>query len=355
MQDELRNELGCLGRDIGVASRVAVNGLPFALRGVRVGAILKKTCPRVDAVGEEITINYLHKFAHDNGLKFGMIVSGPRGEVHYIGNGSKLIYTIPDPVDGTIKAAGLGSDLDSGIYRLGNDGVWGASIAFTDVTDKMVGDLRISDFKSASIVDGNPRTYSVSPDHAYTHFENGVVRAVELLERDVDSKRKGDLVTIVTSSQKTLRQGVIALDKFQAFSTSAEMGMTLDSSQQTEFDRQQKDYLTRVLRIGSKLENRNEGGAFDIWRAYGSAAEILCTMFGRKGIVEPQGVARIALRDELGNVVPGYVLTKAAGGEVIDLTTGKDIGELSLSDPRPELMAVANPTIKEAILKRLTI
>lgn len=352
MDHELGNKLAILGRSIGIATRDAVNALPYDQRGVKVGAILKKSCPIADAVGERIAIDYMATFASRNDLRFGMVVSPKRGEVEYIGSSTKTVYAIADPVDGTAKVAGLGSDLKNGIYRLGNDGVWGSSIAFTGVTDKIFGDLKVGDFRYASITDGNPRIHSISPDHAYVQFVDGRATAVEMLERDIRGGKRDDLVDLVTSSQKTLRQGAIAMDRFQAFSTPGEMGLELSPEELEVFQKNFKQYLQRVTPVFNKLENRNNGGAFDIWRAYGSAAEVLCGMIGRKGIIEPQVVARIALNDELGNVVPGYALVTAAGGEVVDLND-KPIGEYRLTDDRPDLMAVANPAIKKAIFERL--
>ena len=138
-----------------------------------------------------------------------MIVDYDKGEFHPIGKDSAYrIWAYVDPVDGTIKVAGLGNDLERGVYRLGNDGGWGVGLALTEPTDKGIGDLVIKDFVHSAIVDGNPSHNPYAPDHAFTFSEDGQIRTGCHLSGDASIK------PVYNSTQENLGQGVVVFDAF---------------------------------------------------------------------------------------------------------------------------------------------
>ncbi len=59
------------------------------------------------------------------------------------------VWCYLDPVDGTVKVAGLNNE--GGRMRLGNDGGWGSGVAFTLPTEMEQKQLRLGDFQVRSI------------------------------------------------------------------------------------------------------------------------------------------------------------------------------------------------------------
>ncbi len=335
MEFNFGNDLSMLGRDIGLKIRKEINRMSFEERVGYSSSILKgpKT-PYVDVIAEKIALKELHKFGSSRGIKFGVIIDPLKMDVEYIGAGKSLVYSCIDPVDGTIKVAGLGNEHSK--MRLSNDGVWGCAASFTEVTDKPIADLKIKDFKYSAIVDGNPRIHSISPDHAYTTVDsNSNILAVEKLERKTRFGNKSDLVKLVTSSQSDQGNGSLLIDDFPAYDRK-----TARPNAEEMADKLRKLFV-----------NRNDGGFFDIGHIYGTSTEILIQMLAREGI-EPQGLARVVINDHYGNTIPAYWIIRGAGGEVTDFK-GIDLGEKLLIDHRQDILTSANKAIKNKMLKKL--
>lgn len=291
----------------------------------------------VDIIGEKIIFKRLKKIARENDLFFLVIIDVDSKKVYPIGEPKKkIIYCVPDPVDGTIKVTGLGSEDE--MARSGDDDVWGFSISFTKPLDKKLEDLEVKDFVYSTIIDGNPSKYYAYPLNATSFPTKGNVQTLGIFEKNIFGYKKGETIPLYTSNCKNLSRGIVCFDAFQGFDRKTAKPGTEELS----------------IKIFSKLINRNEGGAFDIWKIYGTCADFLRNMIGyrTKKLFGPQGVARIATNDALTNYLPIYSIAKGAGGEVIDLN-GEDVGNKKLFGERPNTLFVANSEIKKQILEKL--
>ena len=337
MQDhELEKELAFSGLEIGKAVRRRIYSIPKYRRGdVRASSMAMKaqdTSRAVDAEAEEICLSSLKKLSAKLSRRFRIILDPAADKVFEIGHhkDSEVIYAYLDPVDGSMKVAGLGNEPEKGIYRIGNNGCWGIGIAFTLPTSKQLSDLKIGDFQIAAIVDGNPTLYRTYPTNAVVYPVSGP--RLQTYECD-ESKRRHKLCT---SSQKELSQATVLFDAFQAFDTkSAKSG-----SQQL------------VVRIFEKLINRNEGGAFDIVRLYANIGETLRQLLERDGKryrYEPQSVGSITVNENLPNLLPITSIIEGAGGQVVDFE-GNPISGRALKSERPNVIVAANLVIRDKLL-----
>ncbi|MBU2616361.1 MAG: hypothetical protein KKB79_00050 [Nanoarchaeota archaeon] len=316
----------------GIAVAEKVGSLPWKDRVTKENSMLKgKDTATPDAIGEKIAVEMFEGISDCYKKQINLILDPNENKYYQLGKDSdKKIWAYADPVDGTIKLAGLGSDLQKGIYRLGNDGGWGVGLALTEPTTKSLDELTINDFVCSAIIDGNPSKVPFAPENAYTQIhENGEVYSTTLLNNECS--------LVSTSTQTNLEEGVIIFDGFQAF------------------DRKSAPKGAGELagRVWSKLANRNEGGAFDLWRTYGNISSFLKNQLGVQGVYESQGVAHVTINENLSNLIPLYWINKGAGGYSVDFE-GRDLGERKLTGTRPNVILAANKSIKRKILNLIS-
>ena len=335
----LERELALSGLEIGKAVRERIHSIPKHRRGeARTSSVALKAhqggkSTAVDAEGEKICLGFLKNLSVKLSRRIRIILDPAADRVFEIGQyrGSEVIYAYLDPVDGSIKVEGLGNEPEKGIYRIGNNGCWGVGIAFTPPTSKQLSDLEIGDFQIAAIVDGNPTLHRTYPTNAVVY--PGSDGRLQTYECDEKSGRHHKLRT---SSQEELSQATVLFDAFQAFDTkSAKSG-----SQQL------------VVSIFERLINRNEGGAFDMVRLYANIGETLRQLLEREGKryrYEPQSVGAITVNENLPNLLPITPIIEGAGGQVVDFE-GSPIRGRTLKSERPNVIAAANPVIRDKLL-----
>ncbi|MDO8509313.1 MAG: hypothetical protein Q7S27_06560 [Nanoarchaeota archaeon] len=333
MAPSLGKILGEIGLNIGLEVRNTINGLNYKERADICPSILKgEKTKNVDAIGEKISIKSLEALSEELSIPIRLIIEPTKNSFYDIGSlkGEDKMNVYLDPVDGTIKLAGLGNSQD--VLRMVNDGVWGFGISFTMPTKKPIEDLQIKDFIYSAIVDGNPSLHNVFPTNAFTKNPNRKIMTYEKLENKKFNYQKNEHVLLTTSTQENLAQGIIGYDAFQGFDRNS-------APRETE---------ELALKVYKKLSNRNEGGAFDLWRIYGEFGDILRTQLGYKEL-EPQGVGRVILNNHLGNAIPTYSILIGAGASIVDFS-GRDIGERKINEGRTNMICAANPGIERKIL-----
>jgi len=336
MISELERRLSGIGLDMGFEVRGFINNLSYRESvEVRKSILKGEKTKNVDAAGEDISIKYLERIAKEQNVGVRLIIEPTKNSFYDIGQGDMRVNTYLDPVDGTIKLAGLGNEAN--VLRMINDSVWGFGVSFTLPTDKEIKDLQIKDFVYSTLVDGNPSQYPHFPTNAFSILEDGTIKTFEEIEqrytgRPDHPKYDGGTIKLITSSQTNLGQGIVGWDAFQGFDrNSAESGT--------------EELISKVY---EKVANRNAGGAFDLWRIYGDFGDILRGHLGYEGL-EPQGYSRISFNNHLGNAVPVYSVYKGAGGSVVDFS-GIDIGERKLYEGRTNMVFAANKTVEEKLL-----
>ena len=116
----------------------------------------------VDAEAERVGLVHLEQLAADVDCAIELIVDPAAGLSHRLGRGSRTVWSSMDAIDGTVKVAGLGERLADRV-RLACDGGWAAGFAFTEPTERGLGDLTFGDFVVAAVVDGNPTRWRAYP------------------------------------------------------------------------------------------------------------------------------------------------------------------------------------------------
>lgn len=337
MQPSLEQQVTDCLLNIGFGVRKAVNSLPRNKRSDRISSILKPhlggKAYLADVVGEQTGFDNLSMLSNALSIPIVVIVDPKTEQVHEIGkfSGSEIMYAYFDAVDGTIKLTGLGNDPEKGIYRVGNNGCWGAGIALTYPTRKTIRDLVMGDFKMSAIVDGNPPKYRVYPTNAFCFPDSS--GTLKTFERDEET---GEVHELSMSTQTNLSQAVIIYDSFQAFDRNSAP----------------RELEALASKIFEALNNRNEGGAFDIVRMYGTAGEHLRELLERKGSYEPWGVGKVTLNEHLANIIPTVPIVYGANGQVVDFY-GQSLLNRHLTAERPNVIIAANETILNALFMRI--
>ena len=337
MTDKLKHELARTGLDIGFAIREKINSIPRYQRGDLTTSVLKPyygaNAKLADAEGEKVGFELLKKLSEKTDKKVKVVIDPSKDAILEIGNqsDSKSIYAYLDAVDGTMKVAGLFSEPEKRIYRVGNNGVWSTGIAFTMPTQKDLSELSFGDFEISAIVDGNPTSYRSYPTNAFVRPNNEIMK---VFEKDEQS---GNCYELHTSSQTDLSKGTVLFDSFQAFDRkSAKPGS--------------EELASKVF---SRLMNRNSGGAFDIVRMYSNMGEVLRQCLERSESdhrYEPQSVGSLTINENLPNLMPVRPVIENAGGYAVDFE-GNPIREKKLKTGRQNVIIAANPGIKESLLK----
>lgn len=354
----IENKLAELSLYIGEEIKIAVRTTPYkTLCGTGKSRFKGEGAKNADIIGEEATITLLESFLHfmpkikydskNYSYKIGLILNPGAGDILFIGDKESAItiWAYSDAVDGTIKVAGLGNEKladdkqgnQGMIYRLGNDGVWGAGMALSKPTEKSFQDLTIGDFEISAIVDGNPAEKPTAPRNAYTWSNSGGISTRErAYEINTGIPTNPELDPFLrTSTQTKISQGVINFSDFQAYDLKTVKPGTIEFGHE----------LRKIL------SDRNKDGAFDIWNMYGTFGSIMRNMLGY-GVekYEPQGICNIWLNDHLANTIPPYAIVKGAGGFVIN-ENGTDIGTLKLTEGMPNVFYIANQKVLDHIVK----
>jgi len=315
--------------NIGYAVRNTINEMPFSERSVKTTSILKPEATGratlADARGEERGVKVLETLSKDVGYNIHLIVNPANGLIYKIGNsaGSEVVFAYMDAVDGTWKVAGIG-----GPKYQANDGNWGTGVALTQPTKASLEDLTIGDFTTAAITTGNPRKYPCAPDDVFAcRDESGQLVSY--------SSTKGEIRRIFTSTQAKLNQCFGYYDPFQGF------------------DRQTAKEGTEELgaKLWRLLENRNEGGCFDLIRSYGNLSALACNMLGWRedSLPESAGGIFVALNESLPNLIPAVPIVLGAGGLALDFE-GNPLKDRKLTALRTDIIYIANEALREQVM-----
>jgi len=314
----LDRKLADTALEIGFAIRKKVNEIPLEMRAELTASVLKSGNVYVDAQAEDVAFEKLFQLSKDIDREIRVIVDAQKNEYHAIGKGELHVWCYLDAIDGTIKLAGLGK---SKIPSVGNNGCWAAGIAFSTSTQNSLEKLTIKDFHIAAIVDGNPTQFRAYPPSAVSFSE---------VTYESDG---GNWYPLTTSTQKELARTTLIFDGFQAYDrNSAPKGC--------------EDLVVEVYR---KISNRNEGGAFDVVRMYGTMGEVLRQLLERKGHLEPQGGGAVALNENLPNLIPLVPILEGAGAQIVTFE-GELVRDRSIISPRPNVIYAANPALKDTLL-----
>ena len=315
------------GRDI----RDTVQRMALGERAKTCTSVLKPRNHVVDAAAEAVGIRHLERLSTALRCPVKLLPEADQPP-HVIGASPSAagIWVSFDAVDGTVKVAGLGNDLRRRRLRAANDGAWAPVMAFTAPTAKQPQDLRIGDFIAAAVVDGNPNRYKTYPREVITAADKrGRLRTYEIV--GVRKRR------LFTTSNRELAQSFVFFDAFQAY----------DRQTRAPGD---EELAVEVYR---RLINRNDGGAYDVLRHFGSLSALQRLMLGwhdRSHWYEPQGAAFVVINENLPNLVPAVVIAEGAGGLCVDFD-GVPLRGRRLGAGRTSVVYAANRRILRGIMQ----
>lgn len=319
------------GIEAGRAIRNAIHALPLSERARPCASRLKpQGNVTADQVGEDLGMQHLEQLSRTIGVRIQLIVDGTRAPM-VIGNGqsSEVIWAYLDAIDGTVKVSGVHGAATTTRVPAANDGGWAAAVAFTAPTAKPFEALVVGDFSVAAIVDGNPARYPAYPYEVITIPGDAGLETYAV--------ETGALRRVFTSSASTLTGSIVYLDGFQAF------------DRQTALP-DDEDLAVELYRA---LINRHEdGGAYDVWRQYANLNALQKMMLGwREEPVwfESQGVAFLALNENMTNLIPAVPVITGAGGISIDFDDNL-LRERPLVRGRTSIVHVANEQIRRLIV-----
>ena len=270
-------------------------------------------------------------------IQLRVIIDADKQSYHSIGQGSaeSVIWVYLDAVDGTIKVAGLGNETDR--IRVVNDGSFASAIAMTLPGKKTMDELTVGDFAVAAICDASMAGSSDSPGL----FPRGCL-TVQQEDGTYLTRSFGPDATIsrpaYTSTNTNLQQSFVFLDAFQAF----------DRKTARPGDEE------LAIRVFSSLINRNQGGAFDVLRSYGSLSSIIRNMISdqprEEGLwIEAQCTAFVVVNENLPNLIPVVPLLVGCGAICTDFE-GKDLLKRKLVEGRTSVAYSANLSIHKSIM-----
>ncbi len=314
------------GREI----RDRVHAMPLADRGRTCTSILKpKGNKKADAVAESVGLRHLERLARELGCPVKLLTDTAGGSPTIGRDSGAVVWVSFDAVDGTVKLAGLGNDLRRGRIRAANDGAWAPVMAFTLPTDKQASDLCPGDFVAAAVVDGNPVRYRTYPQEIITVADAGG-RPVTY---ELANRRKRRLFT---STGTDLSHSFVFLDAFQAY----------------DRDTRRVGDEALAIELYRRLINRHAGGAYDVLRHFGSLSALQRVMLGwRAGSTwyEAQGVAFIAVNENLPNLIPAVSVMSGAGALCVDFED-RALAARRLSAGRTSVVYAANPTVRRTVM-----
>lgn len=331
-----RELLARTGLDISYSIAEKINSIPRTERVGKMESVLKsgeesRWAKKSDVIAERIGMDYLKTLSENLETKIIMVVSPKDGKTYEIGNytKNKPIYCEHDSIDGTSILDGVGNE--NGIYRIGSNGHYGTSTAFTMPTEKDFSKVTIDDFEVSAMIEANPPVYRNHPVNAVAYKKD---ERLQTFEWDKETNKYHKLGM---SSQENFSQSALVLDSLQAFDRFS-----------NNLEMEQLAYDTYKV-----LSNRNEGGAFDVTRTYARVSDLLGELFERKeGNIQPRATALVCINDNIGNMVSMTSVVKGTGGHVVDFD-GNDIGKKKIVDNRQHIVVASNEKIKDHILSKI--
>jgi hypothetical protein len=319
------------GIEAGRAIRDAIHALPLAERARPCASRLKPHGNvTADQIGEDLGVQHLERLSRAIGYRILLILDGT--QVMSIGDakGTECVWAYLDAIDGTIKVAGVRGAASAERLPAANDGGWATAVAFTAPIAKPFENLVVGDFTVAAIVDGNPTRHPAYPAEVMTVPGDAGLETYDVTTAD-DHRR------VYTSSATTLAGSVVYLDGFQAFDRNTALP-------------DDEELAVELYRL---LINRHEGGAYDVWRQYANLNALQKMMLGWRDApvwLESQGVAFLALNENMTNLIPAVPVITGAGGIAIDLDDHL-LNERPLHRGRTSIVHVANPAIRRLIVE----
>ena len=282
----------------------------------------------VDAEAEGIGLAALERLARDTGFAVEVIVDPVGGVTHRIGRGTRAIWASMDAIDGTVKVAGLGEHLADRV-RIANDGGWAAGFAFTEPTERGLGELTFGDFVVAVVVDGNPTRWRAYPQDLVTHPTREGLVTVDATERPWRR--------VFTTTSTELGQLWSYLDVFQAY----------------DLDTRRPGDEAVGVELYRLLIDRHRGGAFDVLRQYANLSALGRVLFGWRDPpvwLESQGGCYLVVNENVPNLIPSVPLVAGAGGVSVDFA-GRSLRERPLAAGRTSVLHAANEPLCRRLLE----
>lgn len=336
--DPILETLSDAAMRIVINSVCAVRALPEDQMAGKGASLLKpdSMAANADIVGEEAAFEVMQALAGSEIREFRVIVDPKTGSYHSIGSTSdgSYVWAYLDAVDGTLKVSGLGNEVSR--LRIVNDGSFASAIAFTPPGNRSFDELTVDDFVIAAICDsGMGRDFAgLHPRGCLAILEGGVYQT-----RSFYSDAKPSIARPAhTSTCTNLQQSFICYDAFQAFDrTTAKPG--------------DEELASKIFALAI---NRNEGGAFDLLRSYGSLSAILRNMISDhprddNPWIEPQCTGFLCVNENLPNLIPVVPILLGCGAVCTDFE-GNDLRSRLLIQGRANVFYAANSSIHEALV-----
>ena len=282
----------------------------------------------VDAVAEEVGLAHLERLGRELGCAIELLVDPTAGATHRVGRGSHTIWASMDAIDGTVKVAGLGERLADRV-RIANDGGWAAGFAFTEPTERGLGELTFGDFVVAVVVDGNPTRWRAYPQDLVTHPTREGLVTVDATERPWRR--------VFTTTSTELGQLWSYLDVFQAY----------------DLDTRRPGDEAVGVELYRLLIDRHRGGAFDVLRQYANLSALGRVLFGWRDPpvwLESQGGGYLVVNENVPNLIPSVPLVAGAGGISVDFA-GRSLRDRPLATGRTSVLHAANEPLRRRLLE----
>ncbi len=281
----------------------------------------------VDAEAEGVGLGHLEQLSADVECAIELIVDPVTGLTHRLGRGSRTIWASMDAIDGTVKVAGLGERLDDRV-RLACDGGWAAGFAFTEPTERELGDLSFGDFVVAVVVDGNPTRWRAYPQDLVARPTPDGPATFEVTGRPWRR--------VFTTTSTRLEQLWAFLDVFQAY----------------DLDTRQAGDEAIGIELYRLLTDRHQGGAFDVLRQYANLSALGRVLLGWRDPpvwLESQGGGYLVVNENVPNLIPSIPLIAGAGGVSVDFE-GHLLAERRLAAGRTSVLHAANEPLCQRLL-----
>jgi len=282
----------------------------------------------VDAEAERVGLAHLEQLAADVDCAIELIVDPAAGLTHRLGRGSRTVWASMDAIDGTVKVAGLGERLPDRV-RLACDGGWAAGFAFTEPTERGLGDLTFGDFVVAAVVDGNPTRWRAYPQDLVTRPTPDGLATFEVTERPWRR--------VFTTTSTRLEQLWAYLDVFQAY----------------DLDTRRPGDEAIGIELYRLLTDRHRGGAFDVLRQYANLSALGRMLLGWRDPpfwLESQGGGYLVVNENVPNLIPSIPLIAGAGGVSVDFE-GCPVVERPLAAGRTSVLHAANEPLCRRLLE----
>lgn len=281
-----------LGEEVSRLVRAEVSRIPISERGVTVRSRYDDETRHVDNVADTAVKEYLEQYFKEIPGVGVVLISEEHDQPIEIVNGPRRVYTVLDPVDGSLNS-------------ISNIGISTCNWATTEPTDKELKDLTLGDFTFGLI------------GHLHSSETYMARNGEGAYKKTGDHTRRVSAGNYLDPKKLRFFLDPLSGDRERALNTIA-------------------DFL-------------NSGLFYDYGRFYGCGFEI-SSMVAPKEI--PTNYTNfLGLGEKVDNVLAGKILVKEAGGISSDWD-GKPLDDYPL-DSKPDVVISANEELHKRVLNRL--